>query len=59
MANNTKTNPTVLFAIGTVIMIAGVTLILVWWADVVQLFRGGIGMLLGVVGLFILYNIKK
>lgn len=59
MGNNTKINPLVLFVIGTVIMIAGVTLILVWWADVAQLFRGGIGMLLGVVGLFILYNIKK
>ena len=59
MAHNTKTNPLVLFLIGTVIMIAGVTLILIWWNDVVQLFRGGIGILLGIVGLFILYNIKK
>ena len=59
MGNNTKTNPLTLFLIGTVIMIAGITLTLVWWADVVQLFRGGIGMLLGIVGLFILYNIKK
>ncbi len=59
MANNTKSNPLTLFLIGTVILTAGVTLILVWWSDVVQLFRGGIGMLLGVVGLFILYNIKK
>lgn len=59
MANNTKTSPLSLFVIGTIILIAGITLILVWWADVAQLFRGGIGMLLGIVGLFILYNIKK
>ena len=59
MAKNMKNDPLFLFLIGTVVMAAGITLVLVWWADVVQLFRGGIGMLLGVVGLFILYNIKK
>ncbi len=48
-----------LFLIGVGLLLSGITLILLWWPDCVQLFRSGIGMVLAVVGLFILYNIKK
>lgn len=48
-----------LFFAGIGILLTGMTLLLVWWSDVVQLFRGGVGMVLAVTGLFILYNIKK
>lgn len=49
----------ILFVVGMFLVIAGVTLVLVWWQDVVTLFRGGTGMVLAVAGLLVLYSLKK
>lgn len=48
----------VIFMSGMVIFIAGVTLILFWWADVMRLFRGGIGVVLALAGLVTLVMVK-
>lgn len=48
-----------LFLIGSMVLIAGLTLILVWWQDVVVLFRGVIGMLVALGGLLLLYMVKE
>lgn len=43
------------FPLGCILLIAGVTLILVWWQDLVIIFRGVIGFIIALAGLFILY----
>ena len=43
------------FPLGCVLLITGVTLILVWWQDLVIIFRGVIGFIIALAGLFILY----
>ena len=53
-----KANKTVLGLIGLACLVGGVTLILVWWPNLVIIFKGGIGFVLALVGLFMLYNIK-
>ncbi len=40
---------------GTFLLIAGATLILTWWLEVVILFRGMVGIVLAIAGLVILY----
>lgn len=45
--------------IGTVLLIGGITLVLIWWPDVVSLFRGFVGMALALAGLVVLYMIKE
>ena len=47
------------FTTGSILLIVGVTLILAWWPDVVRLFRGGLGIAMALVGLFLLYLINK
>jgi uncharacterized membrane protein len=47
-----------LFVIGVALLVLGVTLILAWWDDLIILFRGGMGFVLALIGLFVLYNIK-
>jgi len=49
----------VLFLVGFVVLILGVTLILVWWKDVAVLFRGTVGIILALGGLFTLYAVSK
>jgi len=44
--------------IGSVMLITGITLVLIWWPQVVSLFKGFIGMALAVAGLGVLYFIK-
>jgi hypothetical protein len=44
----------VTLTVGCVLVIVGVSLILAWWADVVALFRGGVGILLALVGLVVM-----
>jgi len=44
---------------GIVVLLAGVTLILVWWPDVAALFRGFIGMALALAGLLVLYSTSQ
>lgn len=43
------------FAAGFFLMVAGITLVLLWWKDVMTVFRGFAGIVLALVGLLILY----
>ncbi len=49
----------ILFGIGFFILVLGVTLVLVWWEDVVVLFKGAIGIILALAGAFTLYAVNK
>ena len=49
----------VLFLAGFFVLILGITLILIWWDDVVVLFRGTVGIILALAGLFTLYAVKR
>jgi hypothetical protein len=49
----------VLFLVGFFILILGITLVLIWWADVVVLFRGALGIILALAGLLTLYAVKR
>ena len=49
----------ILFLAGVFVLILGVTLILVWWKDVVALLKGAAGVLLALAGLFTLYALNK
>ena len=44
---------------GTFVLVLGLTLILVWWADVVSLFRGVAGMILALAGMVFLYSLRN
>lgn len=44
---------------GFFLITAGASLVLVWWSDVVSLFRAGVGMTLALAGLLILYSQSK
>ena len=48
-----------LSVLGSVILVLGITLILVWWNDVVRLFKGASGMVLALGGLMILFLIRE
>ena len=48
-----------LFIIGFAVLISGITLVLMWWKDVVILFHGAIGMILALAGMIILYMMKE
>ncbi len=40
-------------------MILGIVLVLVWWQDVMSLFRGFIGVFIALGGLLVLYMVKE
>ncbi len=44
---------------GLVLMILGVTCILVFWPQVVEVFKGTVGILLALVGLAVLFFVKE
>ena len=48
-----------LFALGSVMLVIGIALVLRFWADVVVLFRAGIGMALALAGLLVLYSLNR
>ncbi len=48
----------ILFFIGAMVLLVGITLVLLWWEDVVRIFRGVVGIVLALVGLFMLYLVK-
>jgi phage shock protein PspC (stress-responsive transcriptional regulator) len=54
-----KKNKTNLMIAGTVLLFAGITMVLAWWPDVVSLIKGFIGIVVAIAGLFILYLIKE
>jgi hypothetical protein len=45
--------------VGMFVLVLGITLILVWWEDVVSLFKGAIGVILALAGLVTLYAVSK
>lgn len=49
----------VMYIVGFFILILGITLILTWWADVVILLKGAIGIILAMAGLLMLYTLNK
>lgn len=53
-----KGNKKLLGAIGAACVIVGVTLVLMWWPEMVVLFKGVAGFGIAIVGMFILYNIR-
>ena len=54
-----KSSKPLLFICGSVVLVVGITLVLVWWHDVVVLFKGVIGMALALGGLLLLYMVKE
>ncbi len=48
-----------MFIVGIFFLILGIVLILCWWPQVVDLFKGGIAMILTFAGLVILYLAKR
>ena len=48
-----------LFVLGSFILILGIALILRFWADAVLVFRAGVGMVLALAGLLILYSLGR
>ncbi len=53
-----KSGKGLLFFGGSVALIVGMTMVLVWWRDVVLLFRGAMGILLALGGMLLLYMAK-
>jgi len=43
---------------GSVLLVTGLVLILAWWPRVVDLFKGGIGMVLALTGLVVLALVR-
>ncbi|MFA5262153.1 MAG: hypothetical protein WC450_13095 [Candidatus Omnitrophota bacterium] len=54
-----KSNKAALLASGFAVLITGIVMILVWWQDVVSLFKGAIGMGVALGGLLLLYMVKE
>ena len=54
-----KSSKSLLFILGSFVLILGTILILLWWQDVVILFRGIFGILLALGGMFVLYMVKE
>ena len=54
-----KESKLALFLSGGMFLVLGLTLVLIWWHDVVSLFRGFIGVLIALGGLMILYMVKE
>ena len=48
-----------LYLIGGVTLLIGITLTLNWWNDILILFRGTLGILLSLSGMFALYIASK
>ncbi len=49
----------ILYLAGSVILVLGIALVLRFWADVVLVFRAGVGMALALAGLLILYSLGR
>ena len=49
----------ILTILGIIFLVSGITLILVWWPDLVSLFRGAAGMILALAGLLMLYSLRE
>lgn len=49
----------ILFVLGFFILILGITLTLAWWGAVIILFKGSVGIVLALAGLFMLYAMNR
>ena len=47
------------FVVSSIVLIFGITLILLWWPSVVIVFKGALGILFALAGLFTLYSMKQ
>ncbi|HOY10744.1 MAG TPA: hypothetical protein PLB05_11825 [Candidatus Omnitrophota bacterium] len=54
-----KSNKAALLVTGFAVLIAGIIMILVWWQDVVSLFKGAVGMGVALGGPLLLYMVKE
>ncbi len=54
-----KGNRPALFLTGSIVLIVGLVLVLVWWPDVVSFMKGFIGMAVAIGGLVLLYMVKE
>ena len=54
-----KSSKPALLAVGGLVLVVGLALILVWWQDVVSLFKGGFGIAVTLAGLLLLYMVKE
>lgn len=54
-----KASKAALLFFGLGFMILGIVLVLVWWQDVVIVFRGFIGVMIALGGLLVLYMVKE
>lgn len=59
MSTKTPLTKLVLYLLGSLVLVLGITLVLAWWRDVVVLFRGVAGIGLALAGLLVLYSLKK
>lgn len=57
-ANKKFSKKAILFLAGSAVLISGVTLVLLWWPEVVFLFKGAAGMVLALAGLVMLAMIR-
>lgn len=48
----------IMFVLGSFILVLGITLTLVWWDEMLMLFKGMSGFVLALAGLVLLYTIK-
>ena len=49
----------VLYIVGSFLVVLGTTLILIWWKDVVSLFKGALGIIAALSGLIVFYYLRK
>jgi hypothetical protein len=49
----------ILYLAGSVMLVLGIALVLRFWADVVLVFRAGIGIALALAGLLVLYSLNR
>ena len=54
-----KSSKFLMFLCGGFCLVAGITLILLWWPAVVCLFKASGALLLALIGLILLYMIKE
>lgn len=54
-----KSSKPILLFLGSFFMVLGITLVLVWWQDVVGLFKGVFGVAVALGGLMVLYMIPE
>jgi hypothetical protein len=54
-----KSNKILLFLCGAVCLVAGIALILLWWPDVVSLFKAAGALFLALGGMVLLYMVKE